>query len=123
MSDDWGTASAASAADAWGTDGLAAALPDASHDMTETNGHDAAETDATEAAPVIQNIPEALEGWVRPTPYDYTGQAPREWDGNAAVYEWDGETGDIGPEFPELELQLFGNPAERTDSQGIDFTK
>jgi ATP-dependent RNA helicase DDX3X len=75
------------------------------------------------AVPVVQVVPEALEGWVRPTAYDYTGEAPREWEGNAAVYEWDGETGDIGPEYPELELQLFGNPAERTASQGIDFSK
>ncbi|KAJ8123671.1 hypothetical protein ONZ43_g431 [Nemania bipapillata] len=45
-----------------------------------------------------------------------------EWEGNARVYEWDGEEGDIGPEHPKLEFELFGNPETR-DPQGIDFSK
>ena len=27
------------------------------------------------------------------------------------------------PGFPELEIQLFGKPAEREESQGINFSK
>ncbi|KAI1823686.1 P-loop containing nucleoside triphosphate hydrolase protein [Xylaria intraflava] len=45
-----------------------------------------------------------------------------EWEGNVKVYEWDGEEGDIGPEMPELEVVLFGDPAKR-DPEGIDFNK
>ncbi|KAI1125782.1 P-loop containing nucleoside triphosphate hydrolase protein [Nemania abortiva] len=45
-----------------------------------------------------------------------------EWDGNVRVYEWDGEEGDIGPEHPQLEFDLFGDPDSR-DPQGIDFSK
>lgn len=44
------------------------------------------------------------------------------WEGNARVYEWDGEEGDIGPEHPQLEFDLFGDPGTR-DPQGIDFRK
>lgn len=31
-----------------------------------------------------------------------------DWAANAQKYEWDDEYGDIGPEHPELEKQLFG---------------
>ncbi|TQS36895.1 hypothetical protein Golomagni_02646 [Golovinomyces magnicellulatus] len=44
-----------------------------------------------------------------------------EWHNNAAVYEWDDEYGDVGPEFPELERQLFGS--EFHVKSGIDFQK
>ncbi len=63
--------------------------------------------------------------WGEATPYDYEGLNSRDnttWDGNARVYEWDGEMGDVGPEYPELEIVLFGQPGER-EHHGIDFTK
>ncbi|KAK4124996.1 DEAD-domain-containing protein [Parathielavia appendiculata] len=63
--------------------------------------------------------------WVEATPYDYSAYCTNEgheWEGNARVYEWDGEEGDIGPEFPALEIELFGDPAKRV-SAGIDFSK
>jgi ATP-dependent RNA helicase DDX3X len=129
MSNGWGAQSEAPATEAWGTGDLASALPEVSHDgfgngNEAENGHEDGNGEgASNIVPVVQVVPEALKGWVRPTAYDYTGEAPREWEGNAAVYEWDGETGDIGPEYPELELQLFGNPAELTSSHGIDFSK
>jgi len=78
---------------------------------------------AAETIPVVQNIPKPCGNWIAPTPYDYTAENPSTWDGNASVYEWDGIHGEIGPEFPELEIQLFGKPAEREESQGIDFSK
>lgn len=64
-------------------------------------------------------------GWVQATPYDYksyAADADHEWASNAKVYEWDGEEGEVGPEFPALEMQLFGEPGSRA-KQGIDFTK
>jgi ATP-dependent RNA helicase DDX3X len=124
MSGDWVTPAAAPAADTWGTEGMAAALPEANQTMHDDNGQSGQNSDAaSNVQPVVQVVPDALEGWVRPTAYDYTGEAPREWEGNAAVYEWDGEEGEIGPEFPELEIQLFGKPDERVQSHGIDFTR
>ncbi len=63
--------------------------------------------------------------WNQVMPYDYDGLNTREnttWDGNARVYEWDGEHGDVGPEYPELERILFGTPEDR-ESHGVDFTK
>lgn len=49
------------------------------------------------------------------------GTAGRGWASNAAIYEWNDEYGDIGPEFPELEKELFGS--EHHVSYGIDFAK
>lgn len=48
--------------------------------------------------------------------YDYENFAERmgeDYDGNKRVYAWDGEEGDIGPEFPDLEVELFGPVEER----------
>jgi len=66
--------------------------------------------------------------WAQPeaynyTEYDSTGEQRRDWDGNARVYEWDGEEGDIGPEYLDLEVELFGPIEERTQVKGIDFSK
>lgn len=49
------------------------------------------------------------------TTYNYEEYETRdgEYDGNARVYHWDGEEGDLGPEFPELELEIFGPPDQR----------
>ena len=91
---------------AFGTSELQEALP--------INGNKQAETK-----------PETPPGWVLPTAYDYTAYGKgdnNEWDSNAHVYEWDGENGDIGPEHPALEAQLFGDPDKR-GKQGIDFSK
>lgn len=65
-------------------------------------------------------------GWVESTPYNYEAEqdptrAIRDWAGNAKVYEWTGEEGDVGPESQELEHELFGDPDKRSGS-GIDFS-
>lgn len=83
-----------------------------------TNTHDNKENDASNLA--------RAKGWVAPESYDYDkytatpapaeqpagdagdGQLP-EWAANAAKYEWKDEYGDVGPEIPELEEQLFRN--------------
>ncbi|KAK1836976.1 P-loop containing nucleoside triphosphate hydrolase protein [Podospora conica] len=88
-------------------------------------GYDAVDTDAAAPVtldPVVQNIPQPVEGWTNPTAYDYTDNAPDTWEGNAAVYEFDGDTGDLGPEHPDLERQLFGDPAVVSSGHGIDFS-
>lgn len=46
-----------------------------------------------------------------------------DFEGNARVYHWDGEEGDVGPEFPELELELFGPPDQRLAVTPADFAK
>jgi ATP-dependent RNA helicase DDX3X len=64
-------------------------------------------------------------GWIAATPYDYNAYGAdggHVWEGNARVYEFDGETGDVGPEFPALEIELFGEPGNRA-KKGIDFSK
>ncbi|EHK44382.1 hypothetical protein TRIATDRAFT_35745 [Trichoderma atroviride IMI 206040] len=67
-------------------------------------------------------------GWVERTAFDYTAMAEAEtaatWDGNARVYQWKDEYGDVGPAFEELEVELFGDPESRRDRQtGLDFSK
>jgi ATP-dependent RNA helicase DDX3X len=69
-----------------------------------------------------------ISGWSQPEAYDYSNyesnhEQRRDWDGNARIYEWDGEHGDVGPEFPELEIELFGPPEDRKQVKGIDFSK
>ncbi|KAK3363496.1 P-loop containing nucleoside triphosphate hydrolase protein [Lasiosphaeria hispida] len=90
------------------------------HEITDTAGND---NEPAKVAPVVQNIPTPLEGWVAPKPYDYTDKDPNEWESNARVYEWDGDVGDVGPEFPDLELQLFGPQGSREPTHGIDFSR
>lgn len=66
----------------------------------------------------------------KPTPSDLgwdlydvrANEDPTGFECNAAVYEWDGEEGDVGPEFPALELQLFGTPESRLEIKGIDYS-
>ncbi|KAL7621099.1 hypothetical protein AAE478_008412 [Parahypoxylon ruwenzoriense] len=61
-------------------------------------------------------------GWGAPIAYDYSeSDVNREWGSNAKVYEWDGVMGDVGPEIPELEEQLFG-PVEKREGAGLDFS-
>lgn len=65
----------------------------------------------------------ASAGWTNQQPYDYSfAESQHEWEGNSRVYEWDGEMGAVGPEFPELELELFG-PNSTNARHGIDFSK
>lgn len=127
---DWGTGPSAGAGNDWGNSN------DNSNDnwgATNDDTNNGADNDSFDTSqlkealppppPVVQVVPEALDGWVRPTAYDYTdSREDVPWENNARIYEWDGEEGEIGPEYPELELQLFGDPANR-EHHGIDFTR
>lgn len=79
---------------------------------------------ASEGAPAE---PGANPDWAAQgrTQYDYKNYNGRggEYDSNTRVYHWSGEEGDIGPEFPELEAELFGPPEKRDLPQGIDFSR
>lgn len=123
VSPDWNTgANPASAPQepktaAFDTKDLSAALPN--DNIAVSHSVDAG---AMAAAPSGDS---AANGWVKPEEYDYGEYATSggKFDGNAAVYHWDGEEGDLGPEFPQLEAELFGPPERRELPQGIDFTK
>lgn len=99
------------------TSDMSAALPDDKVEQSQSDGTvDAAATSSGNAT---------ANGWVKPEEYDYGEYATGggQFDCNAAVYYWDGEEGDIGPEVPELEADLFGPPERRELPHGIDFTK
>lgn len=100
----------------WGTAEMKTALTEGTNEANTEP-----QTEATE-----EGKPKApSNGWVECTPYKYdqfTKDSDHDWDSNAKVYEWDGEAGDVGPEYPELERDLFGDPETRV-SHGIDFSK
>lgn len=109
------TSFAATMTDVMGVSSLKEALADADQENVKpsTNGH-------RDAAAVKSN------GWTKPQAYDYTAMGGPDrasgWDGSARIYEWDGVEGDIGPEHPELEIELFGRPEDRAEIRGLDFT-
>lgn len=101
--------------DVMGVSSLKEALPDVAQGNVKpsTNGYgDAALVNSS--------------GWTKPQAYDYTAMEGPDrvsgWDGSARIYEWDGEEGDVGPEHPELEIELFGRPEDRGEIKGLDFT-
>lgn len=104
----------------YGASDIAGTVPDAQNGV-----HDDDAVNAEKAA----KIQKALDaGWVATTAYDYAALRNNDntdWDGNARIYEWDGEAGDVGPELPELELELFGATANANERNhaGIDFSK
>lgn len=78
-------------------------------------------------------------GWVAPQAYNYeTAQAKHGdpapsssveqvdteevagWMHKAVKYEWQEEYGDVGPEVPELEKQLFGGDTRTKTGQFLD---
>jgi hypothetical protein len=134
----WVVEAGGNADSAWDTNGLKKALPTGTngHAANGTNGHvengisDDVDQNGGDHAVDDEKVATAEKakaaGWVEPTPYNYKVDSERtqlgDWEGNARVYEWDGEHGDVGPELPELELELFGNPAARS-SAGLDFSK
>ncbi|KAJ4133124.1 hypothetical protein NW754_015935 [Fusarium falciforme] len=65
--------------------------------------------------------------WAEPQAVDYTALASQNydqgWGCNARSYEWKDEYGDVGPKFPELELELFGDPSTRHERTGLDFSQ
>ncbi|KAG6010965.1 hypothetical protein E4U43_008519 [Claviceps pusilla] len=65
--------------------------------------------------------------WVESQKIDYAalsvGENPQQFDGQAKIYEWDDDFGDVGPKFAELELELFGDPETRHERAGLDFSK
>lgn len=90
-----------------------------------TNISAAAATDATPAAtPAERGANDEWTGHGQ-SKYDYDDFIVRggEYDGNARVYHWNGEEGDVGPEFPELEHELFGPPDQRDEHTPADFMK
>lgn len=123
----------------WETDGGAAAASvaepngfgDSTADTTATT--DGNTFDMTPIAEVLSEAEKAANrerardaGWVETVPVDYNVQQTTREDDyahylrNSAVYEWDDEYGDIGPEVPELEQDLFGGDFRVRQGQHMD---
>ncbi|KAH6894068.1 P-loop containing nucleoside triphosphate hydrolase protein [Thelonectria olida] len=65
--------------------------------------------------------------WEKPQAVDYTALSSENyaepWGSHARTYEWKDEYGDVGPKYPELELELFGEPSSRHVRTGLDFSR
>ena len=65
--------------------------------------------------------------WTEPEAIDYTSMATSDdtqtWGCTARTYDWKDEYGEVGPKYPELELELFGDPSTRHDRKGVDFSQ
>ncbi|KAK8102780.1 ATP-dependent RNA helicase [Apiospora sp. TS-2023a] len=95
---------------AWGTGDMSAALDEPQ------------EAKAVPPPLPFEHLDAPKHQWEKPTQYDYSEGNTGDWDGNAQVYLFDGEEGDVGPKFPELEVQIFGNPEDRS-KPGEQFDK
>ncbi len=121
----------------WETAGLQAALPrdSGTHGGATDDNLSGPEGTGVAGDDIATAAAEAVEAAATGEAYDYQkrGWAERyidgpidsdnaTFDGNARVYYWDGEEGDVGPEYPELEDVLFGTAEERNYHSGIDFS-
>jgi len=104
----------------WQTDagGHGVAVP---HDASD-NHQESSTFDTATLAGALNDVDEAAfkdraqeAGWVNTIPVNYNLQQSNREDelaayaASSAVYEWDDEYGDVGPEVPQLEEQLFNN--------------
>lgn len=120
----WGSAQQTNSFD---TTAMANSLPNTNGRTEAVGGSSNVDGQPTQAAPGGSAAEGAgADGWVPSLKYDYDQFADArggDFDGNKRVYHWDGEEGDLGPEFPELEEELFG-PADKRDlPTGIDFSR
>lgn len=92
---------------------MAEALPNTHDKASNPNGEDKTDAQA-----------QAVNAWGGKVKFDYhlytantreerealeaSGEAPT-WASKAEKYEWSDEYGEVGPEHPELEKQLFGD--------------
>ena len=76
------------------------------------------------------------KGWVEQQPFNYDATIPPQdapsdmnlpggvempgWMHRASKYEWSDEYGDVGPEVPQLEKQLFGNEMKVKKGQNFE---
>ncbi|KAF9768402.1 hypothetical protein IL306_014300 [Fusarium sp. DS 682] len=101
-------------ADSFGTAAMSEALP-------TTDQNDQAPAPGTKGYDASQGR------WIKPEAIDYTsmaeGSAGQEWGCSARAYAWQDEYGEVGPKYPELELELFGDPTTRHDRVGLDFSR
>ncbi|KAK7426764.1 hypothetical protein QQZ08_006800 [Neonectria magnoliae] len=77
--------------------------------------------------PPTGDAPATEPKWTEPQSIDYTAlssENPNQvWGSDARVYDWKDEFGDVGPKYPELELELFGEPSTRKEQTGLDFSR
>ncbi|KAM0556885.1 hypothetical protein ACHAPJ_005558 [Fusarium lateritium] len=107
----------------WGTEAMGKALPTSGEAVNGTapEQNDQAQNGVSEPYDASQGR------WTEPQAIDYTsmtsGDHGQDWGCNARAYVWQDEFGDVGPKYPELELELFGDPSTRHERTGLDFSR
>ncbi|CAM1501746.1 Fc.00g037300.m01.CDS01 [Cosmosporella sp. VM-42] len=115
--------------DPWTTGDLAEALPSsiAPIDGKAAGPDGQIQAETVGEQPTTEPATISLEKWAKQEASDYTAgedAGPQQtWDGNVPVYQWDEEFGDVGPKFPELEIELFGPEDTRKERTGLDFSQ
>lgn len=104
--------------DTWNSNANPVAL-DAANGVTDTDHHQNGNT--------AENGASGDSKWVTPQAHDYTAlqseTALGGFGSSARVYDWDDEYGDVGPKYPDLEIELFGEPTTRHERTGLDFSR
>jgi ATP-dependent RNA helicase DDX3X len=114
--------------EAWGTGAMSEALPAAKEADVSLNTEQNTPVQNGDAQPEPPKGYDASRGrWTEPQAIDYTSMAAgndaQTWGCNARAYAWQDEYGDVGPKYPELELELFGEPHTRHERTGLDFSR
>ena len=100
-------------------------------DAFESTAPEANAVDTDAAAAKAADIQRArAAGWTETVAFDYdafqrSGGNDGNWLGQAAVYEWSGDYGDVAPSVPELEKVLFGTEhkvTEGSNMKNLDLT-
>lgn len=112
--------------DPWTTNGVHHADP-ASKDEMKHDATGAANHGQVDAVDGEAPANESTDKWVPPQAFDYAalaqGPAEATFGSSARTYEWDKDFGDVGPKYPELEIELFGTPESRLERTGLDFSR
>ncbi|KAJ4140127.1 hypothetical protein NW768_001480 [Fusarium equiseti] len=114
--------------DAWGTGPMAEALLPATEAGAFPSDTENTQVQNGDAQPEPPKGYDASRGrWTEPEAIDYTSMATSDdaqtWGCTARTYDWKDEYGEVGPKYPELELELFGDPSTRHDRKGVDFSQ
>jgi hypothetical protein len=103
-------------------------LNDANDHTDNTHGHTDVDASVTKKGDPLAEIRVEIEkaGWTKPEVYDYSSMTgvdnEYKWSSAGRVYCWDGQEGDLGPEYKDLEDELFGPEKERRIQTGHDLT-
>ena len=96
--------------------------PEQSFENNDEPAFQAVKPDVPSAEKCVKQF--ADKGWAQRTALDYEAIKDLKisdsgYHGAAARYEWDGDFGDVAPEFPELEEKLFHDSFQQRKGEHV----